>query len=130
MHEKNALIQWIDTMTVWEWSSQIEQLEFMIKQLMKAKSDQNPLKHNWYLSFLCQHLEFKTQYSCNLNQDQKDAENIKFIQKWFDLYNFTWIQHGILKLNIYNMNEKRFTISITNSFKVLIQCTERQAFSV
>ena len=67
VHEKNALIQWIDTMTVWEWSSQIEQLKFMIKQLIKAKSDQNSLEHNWYLSFLSWHSEFKTQYSHNLN---------------------------------------------------------------
>ncbi len=91
VHEKNALIQWIDTMTAWGWPSQIEQLKFMIKQLVKAKNDQNSLEHNWYLSFLSWHSEFKTQYSCNLNQDWKNAENIKFIQKWFDLYNSTWI---------------------------------------
>jgi len=102
----------------------------MTKQLIKTKGDQNSLEHNWYLSFLSQHSEFKTQYSCNLNQNWKNAENIKFIQKWFDLYNSTQIQHGILKLNIYNMNEKGFAMSITDSFKVLVQCTERQAFSV
>jgi hypothetical protein len=50
--------------------------------------------------------------------------------KWFDLYNFTQIQHGILKSNIYNMNEKKFAMSITNSFKVLVQCMKAQAFSV
>ena len=97
---------------------------------MKAKSDQNSLEHNWYLSFLSRHSGFKTQYSRNLNQDWKDAENIKSIQKWFDLYNSTQIQHGILKLNIYNMNEKGFAMGITDSFKVLVRHTERQAFSV
>jgi len=102
----------------------------MTKQLMKAKNDQNSLEHNWYLCFLSWHSEFKSQYSCNLNQNQKNTENIKFIQKWFDLYNSTQIQHGILKLNIYNMNEKGFAMGITDSFKVLVRHTERQAFSV
>ena len=40
------------------------------------------------------------------------------------------IQHDILKSDIYNMNEKKFAISITDSFKVLVQCTEIQAFNV
>ena len=41
-----------------------------------------------------------------------------------------WIQHGILKSDIYNMNEKKFAMNITESFKVLVQHTETQAFSV
>ncbi len=30
------------------------------------------------------------------------------------------MKHDILKLNIYNINKKRFTMSIMNSFKVLV----------
>jgi len=37
---------------------------------------------------------------------------------------------GIMKLNIYNMNEKEFAMNIADSFKVLVQCTEAEAFSV
>ena len=94
------------------------------------KNNLNSLKQHWYKNFLHWHSDFKTQYSCNLNQNWKNAENLETIQKWFDLYNFTQIQHGILKSNIYNMNEKRFAISITNSFKVLVWCMKVQAFSV
>ena len=120
VHEEDALIRWIDTMTAWGWPPQIGQLESMTKQLMEAKGDRNSLGHNWYLRFLSRHSGFKTQYSRNLNQDRKDAENIKFIQKWFDLYNSTRIQHGILKSDIYNMNEKGFAMGIADSFKVLV----------
>ncbi len=130
VQEKNALMQWIDTMTAWEWPSQIEQLKFMTKHLMTVKGDLNPLEQHWYKNFLHRHSDFKTQYSCNLNQNQKDVENLEIIQKWFNLYNFTQIQHGILKSNIYNMKEKRFTMSIADSFKVLVQCMKAQAFSV
>ena len=31
-----------------------------------------------------------------------------------------WIQHDILKSDIYNMNEKRFAMNIIDSFKVLV----------
>ena len=40
------------------------------------------------------------------------------------------IQHDILKSDIYNMNEKRFAMSIIDSFKVLVQYIETQAFSI
>jgi len=97
---------------------------------MMVKGDLNPLGQHWYKNFLHQHSDFKTRYSCNLNQDQKNAGNLETIQKWFNLYNFTQIQHGILKSNIYNMNEKRFAMSIANSFKVLVRRMKAQAFSV
>ncbi len=130
VHEKDALIWWIDTMTAWGWPPWIEQLKSMAKHLMTIKGDLNPLEQHWYKNFLHWHSDFKTQYSCNLNQDWKDARNLEIIQKWFDLYNFTWIQHGILESDIYNMDEKEFAMSITDSFKVLVQHTETQAFSV
>ncbi len=130
VQEKNALIWWIDTMTAWEWPSQIEQLKFMTKHLMMIKGDLNSLEQHWYKNFLHWHSDFKTQYSHNLNQNWKDVENLEIIQKWFDLYNFTQIQHGILKSDIYNMNEKKFEISITDSFKVLVWHMKAQAFSV
>jgi len=117
-------------MTAWGWPSQIEQLKFMTKHLMTVKGDLNPLEQHWYKNFLHQHSDFKTQYSHNLNQNWKNVRNLEIIQKWFNLYNFTWIQHGILKSNIYNMNEKKFAMSITNSFKVLVWCMKAQAFSV
>jgi len=130
VYEKDALIQWIDTITAWEWPSQIEQLKTMTKHLMTIKGDLNSLEQHWYKNFLHQHSDFKIQYSHNLNQNQKDVKNLEIIQKWFDLYNFTWIQYGILKSDIYNMNEKKFAMSITDSFKVLVQHTKAQAFSV
>jgi len=92
----------------------------MTKHLMTVKGDLNPLEQHWYKNSLHQHSDFNTQYSCNLNQNQKNAENLEIIQKWFNLYNFTQIQHGILKSDIYNMNEKKFAMSIINSFKVLV----------
>jgi len=97
---------------------------------MTVKGDLNSLEQHWYKNFLHQHSDFKTQYSRNLNQNQKDVGNLETIQKWFNLYNFTQIQHGMLKSNIYNMNEKKFAMNITDSFKVLVQHTEAQAFSV
>jgi len=82
VQEKNALIQWIDTITAWEWPSQIEQLKFMTKHLMTVKGDLNPLEQHWYKNFLHWHLDFKTQYSHNLNQNWKDVRNLETIQKW------------------------------------------------
>ncbi len=107
-------------MTAWGWPLRIAQLESMAKQLMEAKGDQKPLGHNWYLSFLCRHPGLKTRYSRNLNQDRKDAGNLKTIEEWFDLYNFTRIQHGILESDIYNMDEKEFAMGIADSSKILI----------
>ncbi len=102
----------------------------MTKHLMTAKGDLDSLEQHWYKNFLHRHSDFKTRYSRNLNQNRKDAGNLETIQKWFDLYNFTRIQHGILKSNIYNMNEKKFAMSITDSSKVLVQRMKAQAFSV
>jgi hypothetical protein len=79
VQEKNALIWWIDTMTAWEWPSQIEQLKFMTKHLMTVKGDLNPLEQHWYKNFLHRHSDFKTQYSRNLNQDQRML-NLETIQ--------------------------------------------------
>ncbi len=130
VHEEDALIWWINIMTAWGWPPQIRQLKFMTKHLMTVKGDLDPLGQHWYKNFLHWHPDFKTRYSCNLNQDWKDVRNLEIIQKWFDLYNSTRIQHGILESDIYNMNEKEFAMSITDSFKVLVQHTEAQAFSV
>ena len=91
---------------------------------MTVKGDLDPLEQHWYKNFLHWHSDFKTQYSHNLNQNWKDVENLEIIQKWFDLYNFTQIQHDILKSDIYNMNEKKFAMNIVNSFKILVQHTE------
>ena len=88
------------------------------------------ITQHWYKNFLKQHSEFRTQYSKNFNQNKKNAENLKFIKKWFSLYNLTWIQYGVADSDIYNMNEKEFSISITDSFKVLVQHSKAQAFSV
>ncbi len=40
------------------------------------------------------------------------------------------MKHDIFKSDIYNMNKKKFVMNIINNFKVLIQYTEAQAFSV
>ncbi len=87
---------------------------------MTVKDDLNSLEQHWYKNFLCWHSEFKIQYSWNLNQNWKNVKNYEIIQKWFDLYNFTWMKHDILKSDIYNMNEKKFAMNIMNSFKVLV----------
>jgi len=102
----------------------------MAKHLMTAKGDLDPLGQHWYKNFLHRHPDFKTRYSRNLNQDRKDAGNLETIQKWFDLYNSTRIQHGILESDIYNMNEKGFAMGIADSFKVLVRRMKAQAFSV
>ena len=107
-------------MMAWGWPPQIEQLELMAKHLMTAKGDLDPLGQHWYKNFLCRHPEFKMRYSRNLNQDRKDAGNLETIQKWFNLYNSTRIQHGILEADIYNMDEKEFAMGITDSSKVLV----------
>jgi len=117
-------------MTAWGWPSQIKQLETITKHLMKVKEDLNSIEQHWYKNFLKQHSEFRTQYSRNFNQNRKDAENLKFIKKWFSLYNLTQIQYGVTDSDIYNMNEKEFSMSITDSFKVLVWHSEAQAFSV
>ncbi len=130
VHEENALIRWIDTITAWGWPPRIGQLETMAKHLMTAKGDLDPLGQHWYKNFLRRHPEFKTRYSRNLNQDRKDAGNHETIQKWFDLYNSTRMEHGILESDIYNMDEKGFAMDITDSSKVLVRRTEAQAFSV
>ena len=81
MQEEDALIRWIDTMTAWGWPPRIGQLESMAKHLMTVKGDLDPLGQHWYKNFLHQHLDFNTQYSHNLNQNQKNAENLETIQK-------------------------------------------------
>jgi len=40
------------------------------------------------------------------------------------------MKHDILKSNIYNINKKKFAMSIVNNFKILVQYIEAQAFSV
>jgi len=69
VHEEDALIQWIDTITAWGWPPRIEQLKTMAKHLMTAKGDLDPLGQHWYKNFLHRHPDFNTRYSRNLNQD-------------------------------------------------------------
>jgi len=129
-HEEDALIRWIDTMTAWGWPPRIKQLETMAKHLMKAKGDLDPIGQHWYKNFLKRHPEFRTRYSRNFNQNRKDAENLESIKEWFSPYNLTRIQYGIADGDIYNMNEKGFSMSITDSSRVLVRRSEAQAFSV
>jgi len=51
----------------------------MIKYLMTVKDDLNSLEQHWYKNFLCWYLEFKIQYSWNLNQNWKNIKNYEII---------------------------------------------------
>jgi len=129
VHEEQCIVNTIYTLDRWGWPMSIQWLESFTTSFLREKGDHRPLGHNWYLRFIERHEEIRTKWSRNRDQQRKDAEDPEVIQKWFQLYQDTKKQYGILDEDTYNVDEKGFMKGIGEEVKVIIPRREGEAIS-
>ena len=76
------------------------------------------LKVNWIQKFLIRHKKLNFTFSKFQNKERV-VINEKIINDWFRLYFDILKQHDFYFKDIYNMNEKDFTMKMQNKLKII-----------
>lgn len=100
----------------------------MAEELLQAKGDYKELGKNWVSKYLSRHPMLQAKYSRTLDQDRFLAQDHDIIQDWFNLYQSTKAEHGILDEDTYNMDENGYMMGIAGSSKVVFSKYQKQAF--
>jgi hypothetical protein len=87
----------------------------VILLLQKRKISNFKLRDHWIKRFLKRHLEYRTKFSRHLDQERHwSSDSIVFVQ-WFDLVKKTMIKYDIAIKDVYNMNEKKYMMSVNEA---------------
>ena len=123
--EENALIEWALQIEAWGWSPWCIQLRFMAKELLHLKGDLADLEVNWNQKFLSCHLNLEKRYTRSIDKEWAMMHDKKKIKVWFKLFEKNCKACNIQLKNLYNIDEKRFAISIISSIAVIYLKHER-----
>ncbi len=121
---EKTLTDWILLMIFWDWSSQVNQIQFMTMKLLWSSQQNDNLNINWIQRFLQYHMKLTFMFSQASNKKHAATHNKELINDWFDLYTKILENYDLQSSDIYNMNEKNFIIRIMSKCRVI--CFRKQ----
>jgi hypothetical protein len=89
--------------------------EKVIFLLQKRRISNFQLRRQWRLRFLKRHSEYRTKFSRHLDQERHWSSDSAIFVQWFDLMRKTMIKYNIAFEDVYNMNEKRYMINVSEA---------------
>jgi len=118
--EEEALRDWCIQLGKWGWPPRVCQLRTMALELLRAKSDKAELGIHWQEAFLSRFPDLKTKYIGGLDKNRFSAQNPIIIKDWFNLFSRIKSEFNVHPSNIYNIDEKGFTVGMLQCTKVVI----------
>ena len=110
--EEESLRDWCIQLSKWGWPPRILQLRAMATELLRAKGSRELLGVHWQERFFSRFPELKTKYINGLDKNRFSAQDPIIISEWFKLFDKTIKEFNIHPLDIYNIDEKGFIVSI------------------
>ncbi len=92
--------------------------KYMIKEkvlllLRKREISNRKLSTNWITRFLKRHSEYRTKFSRHLDQKRHWSFDSIVSVQWFDLMRKTMIKYDIAIEDVYNINEKKYMMKMS-----------------
>ena len=94
--EEESIKNWVLEIQSWGFPPRVAQLREMAVELLQAKGDYKELGKNWVSKYLSRHPMLLAKYSHTLDQGRFLAQDHDIIQDWFNPYQSTKAEHGIL----------------------------------
>jgi hypothetical protein len=88
--------------------------------LQKRKVSNLKLRTHWIDRFLICHSEYRTKFSRHLDQERHWSSDSTIFVQWFDLMRKTMIKYNIASEDVYNMNEKRYMMNVSEKTQWVI----------
>ncbi|KAJ5340358.1 hypothetical protein N7541_009482 [Penicillium brevicompactum] len=121
--EEESMKSWLISMDRRGAALTISMLVDMANLLLKERGE-TPVQRvgkNWPANYLNRHPELTSRFSRKYDYKRALMEDPRVIREWFDLFQSTIVQHGILSDDIYNFDESGFAMGISATTKVVTQ---------
>ena len=84
-----------------------------------SSSSQSVIGEHWVNRYIQRHPELKSKYTQKYDYQRAKCENHELIKAWFMRVRETIKKYGIVKEDIYNMDETGFQMGVTSTDKVI-----------
>jgi hypothetical protein len=126
--QEEELIRWI-----LDWRSHgigvsHQMVAFMVHEILDKSGDNSPLGKNWVQRFVRRHEEVRNAISRPISIDRFLAMEDERIQQYFDRYEELTTRHSIAIQNIWNMDEKGFSIGQIQNGTIITAADDTNAF--
>ncbi len=114
--EKTIILRFVDEFIALRFSLRKYMIEEKVSLLLrKRRVSISKLEEHWIKRFLRRHSLYRTKFSRHLFQERHwSSDSIVFVQ-WFDLMRKTMIKYNIAIEDVYNMNEKKYMMRMSEA---------------
>ena len=129
--EESTLSAWILDMDRRGLPLQLPIVSYLAQLLLSARLSQPShsiiIGGHWVNRFIRRHPELKSRYTRKLDYQRAKCEDSKLIKAWFARVQETIEKYGIMKENIYNMDETGFQMGVASTTKVVCGSETKQS---
>ena len=131
--EESTLLSWTLDMDKHGLPLQLSTIHHLAQLLVSAchglSSSSQPVTigENWINCYIQHHPELKSKYTWKYDYQRAKCENHELIKAWFMCVKETIEKYGIVKGDIYNIDETGFQIGVTSTSKVVYRFETKQS---
>ncbi len=114
--EETVILRFVDQFIELRFSLRLYMIEKKVILLLQKREISNlKLRGHWIKRILKRHSEYRTKFSRHLDQERHWSSDSAVFVQWFDLVKKTMIKDDIATEDVYNMNEKRYMMSVSEA---------------
>jgi transposase len=119
--EETIILRFVDEFIALRFFLRIYMIEEKVIFLLRKREVSNlKLKRHWIRRFLKRHSEYRTKFSRHLDQERHWSSDSTVFVQWFDLMRKTMIKYNIAIEDVYNMNEKKYMMKMSEATQWVI----------
>ena len=103
----------------WGFPPLVSRVRLQAEELLRARGDCEPLGIHWIQKFLSRHDDLRSTFATPRDQERVNAITYSTVSDWFRLVEEMISVHKINQGDVYNMDEKGFTMGQINKQKVI-----------
>ena len=131
--EERTLVRWVIQYYKWGLPLAFKQIRQFTLEILAHKSpqpqgSQPPLSEQWHRKLLKRHPEIKRVSARGIDRVRASVAHIGTITEYFKLYYSLQQKYNITAQDMYNMDEKGFSMGAIQRSNVVIPVAEREAF--
>ncbi len=114
--KETIILRFVDQFIELRFLFRIYMIEEKIIFLLQKREISNvKLRAHWIKRFLNRHSEYRTKFSRHLDQERHWSSDSTVFVQWFDLVKKTMIKYNIVIDDVYNMNEKKYMMKMSEA---------------
>ena len=129
--EEKIITEWIWHQCHQEFSSSYDILMNMAVTVLRTQNSFSKISYvdaHWPQQFLLCYKALKTMHVQTLAQNWQLETFCPIISQWFDNFAELMKKYDIKKINMWNMNEKRFVMRLSRSWKMIVTVNSSKLF--